>query len=355
MQFGAQRRAVLRLQRVQRRGPLRLRRAVPVLAVLLRHRGLGVGVAEGLRRRRLQRPAARSRSRARRRGARAAPARSRCCSSTVGRLRRSPGATSRRRSLPPIEVLALLAGELDKDENWRALLPTAANLLVSLRQLDDAADDARAAPARHAAREPESVPLDLTLDAVGEQRPSRRESLRAERHRRRPGEGRRRVGVVRRRRSSWTSTTPPSSRAPAFERQHGGVDLGHGRRAATSRRTRSRASSATRRSSSTPTWRRLVRRFRGFAGRPVRPLPRAATPRAARCSRSAARTSASRSPTSIKAGAEGYVVATQARQQRGRDGRSQSEATAQDALAADRCRSRREELHVIPASEAVAA
>ena len=55
-QFGAGVGAVLRLQRVQRRGPPRLRRAVPVLAVLFHHRRSRPRFGQGVRHRRLQRP-----------------------------------------------------------------------------------------------------------------------------------------------------------------------------------------------------------------------------------------------------------------------------------------------------------
>ena len=91
VQFGARAELFFGFDDVQRRGPPRLRRAVPVLAVLLHHRDLGVGLAEGVRRRPVQHPPAASRSRARRRGARRAPARSRCCSSTSRRLRHHLG------------------------------------------------------------------------------------------------------------------------------------------------------------------------------------------------------------------------------------------------------------------------
>ena len=63
-------------------------------------------------------------------------------------------------TLPPVQVMPILAGELGKRSNWKALLPPGSNLLVSLRKLDpdDAAlvlhpvGDAPDQPARRPAR-----------------------------------------------------------------------------------------------------------------------------------------------------------------------------------------------------------
>ena len=91
----------------QRRGPPRLRRAVPVLAVLLHRRDLGGVLAQGVRRRAVQHPPATSRSRARRRGARTAPARSRFFFFDVSTsTSTSPGASAATPTLPPIAVHA---------------------------------------------------------------------------------------------------------------------------------------------------------------------------------------------------------------------------------------------------------
>lgn len=73
--------------------------------------------------------------------------------------------------LPPVSVLPLLKGELEKKENWRALLPASNNLLVTLRKLpeDETLVLHPVGVLRVAQR---AVPLELKLDKVGNQKPS---------------------------------------------------------------------------------------------------------------------------------------------------------------------------------------
>jgi len=75
-------------------------------------------------------------------------------------------------TLPPIAVMPLLKAELDKVENWRAQLPTGNNLLVSLRKLP--AEDAALVlhPVGVLRVSQRAVPLELTLDKVGNQKPN---------------------------------------------------------------------------------------------------------------------------------------------------------------------------------------
>jgi hypothetical protein len=75
-------------------------------------------------------------------------------------------------SLPPIPVMPILAGELGKQANWRAFLPAGSNILVSLRKLDPAEVDFVLHPLGTLQISQRAVPLDLTLDKVGNQKPS---------------------------------------------------------------------------------------------------------------------------------------------------------------------------------------
>ncbi len=75
-------------------------------------------------------------------------------------------------TLPPIEVMPLLVGELDKRDSWLAELPAANTLLVSLRALP-AEDDALVLhPLGRLRVSQRAVPLELDLDKVGTQKPS---------------------------------------------------------------------------------------------------------------------------------------------------------------------------------------
>lgn len=73
--------------------------------------------------------------------------------------------------LPPIDVLPLARAEFEKAENWRALPPAGSSLLVSLRSLP--ADEAALVlhPLGVLRVSQRFVPLALTLDKIGNQRP----------------------------------------------------------------------------------------------------------------------------------------------------------------------------------------
>jgi hypothetical protein len=74
--------------------------------------------------------------------------------------------------LPPIAIVPLLLDELARAANWRALTPTQNGLLVSLRKLDAEADTLVLHPLGALEISQNAVPLNLTLDRVGEQIPS---------------------------------------------------------------------------------------------------------------------------------------------------------------------------------------
>ena len=75
-------------------------------------------------------------------------------------------------TLPPVAVMPIVAGELGKRSNWKAQLPRGSNLLVSLRDLppDEAALVLHPAGTLQVSQR--AVPLDLTLDKLGSQKPS---------------------------------------------------------------------------------------------------------------------------------------------------------------------------------------
>jgi hypothetical protein len=79
---------------------------------------------------------------------------------------------SRDTTLPPVQVMPIVAGELGKQSNWRAVLPGGSNLLVSLRQLDQAESQFVLHPVGTLQVSQRAVPLDLVLDKVGNQKPS---------------------------------------------------------------------------------------------------------------------------------------------------------------------------------------
>lgn len=78
---------------------------------------------------------------------------------------------SRDTTLPPIAVMPILKAEFEKLENWRALLPAANNLLVSLRQLDPVADLVLH-PVGSLRITQKAIPLNISIDKVGSQKPS---------------------------------------------------------------------------------------------------------------------------------------------------------------------------------------
>src|SRR5262249_55112384 len=75
-------------------------------------------------------------------------------------------------TLPPGQVLPLLAAELKKLEGWRTRLPTgSAKPLVNLRRLPET-DQLVLHPLGTLFIQQRAIPLDVRLDRVGQQRPS---------------------------------------------------------------------------------------------------------------------------------------------------------------------------------------
>jgi hypothetical protein len=79
---------------------------------------------------------------------------------------------SRDTMLPPIAVMPLFKAEFEKVDNWRALLPEGNNLLVSLRPLPPAETDLVLHPVGVLRVTQRRLPLELTLDKVGNQKPN---------------------------------------------------------------------------------------------------------------------------------------------------------------------------------------
>ena len=74
-------------------------------------------------------------------------------------------------TLPPIEIMPILKAEFDKVENWKAELPIGNNLLVTLRKLDPE-QELVLHPVGTLHISQRAIPLDITLDKVGSQKPS---------------------------------------------------------------------------------------------------------------------------------------------------------------------------------------
>jgi hypothetical protein len=74
-------------------------------------------------------------------------------------------------TLPPVAVMPLLAAELEKIDNWEVLFPKGNKALVALREVD-APGELVLHPAGSLRISQRAVPLDLTLDKLGSQRPS---------------------------------------------------------------------------------------------------------------------------------------------------------------------------------------
>jgi hypothetical protein len=79
---------------------------------------------------------------------------------------------SRNTDMPPIPIMPIITRELEKVENWRALLPTGSNLLVSLRAMPDAEAALILHPVGVLHISQRALPLAITLDKVGAQKPS---------------------------------------------------------------------------------------------------------------------------------------------------------------------------------------
>ena len=68
--------------------------------------------------------------------------------------------------------MPILAGEFGKRSNWKAVLPAGSNLLVSLRQTRPGESDFVLHPVGTLQISQRAVPLDLTIDKVGNQQAS---------------------------------------------------------------------------------------------------------------------------------------------------------------------------------------
>jgi hypothetical protein len=73
--------------------------------------------------------------------------------------------------LPPIQVIPLLKAEFEKLENWQAQVPAANNILVSLRKIEST-EGLVVHPVGSLKVSQRVVPLELTIDKVGAQKPS---------------------------------------------------------------------------------------------------------------------------------------------------------------------------------------
>jgi hypothetical protein len=73
--------------------------------------------------------------------------------------------------LPPVSVFPLVLGELGKSESWRALLPGGNRLLVSVRTQPRQGDTVVLHPLGALQISQRSIPLGVTVDRVGNQRP----------------------------------------------------------------------------------------------------------------------------------------------------------------------------------------
>jgi hypothetical protein len=72
-------------------------------------------------------------------------------------------------SLPPVDVLPIFLGEMNKQENWTALPPATSNLLVSLKKVDPSLLVLH--PFGSLTLSQRALPLNLTLDKVGNEKP----------------------------------------------------------------------------------------------------------------------------------------------------------------------------------------
>ena len=74
-------------------------------------------------------------------------------------------------TLPPVAVMPILTAEFAKQSNWRTMLPPGSSLLVSLRALSLSESQLVLHPLGTLQVSQRAIPLDLTLDTVGSQKP----------------------------------------------------------------------------------------------------------------------------------------------------------------------------------------
>jgi hypothetical protein len=72
-------------------------------------------------------------------------------------------------SLPPVDVMPIFLAEINKQQNWKALPPPSTNLLVTLRAVDPSLLVLH--PFGSLTLSQRALPLNLTLDKVGSQKP----------------------------------------------------------------------------------------------------------------------------------------------------------------------------------------
>jgi hypothetical protein len=127
-------------------------------------------------------------------------------------------------ALPPIEVMPILVGELQKDANWQALLPNSNNLLVSLRVRPPGETALVLHPVGTLRVSQRAVPLDLSITKVGNQAASDANYLSLSVA----------GGVLAKISDVSESFAPAQFRKlddaaklskPAYEKEHGGLDL----------------------------------------------------------------------------------------------------------------------------------
>jgi hypothetical protein len=75
-------------------------------------------------------------------------------------------------TLPPISVMPLLVAEYQKSENWLAVLPASNRLLVSIRNSEQGGADLILHPVGSLKVSQRAVPLGLTINKIGTQKPS---------------------------------------------------------------------------------------------------------------------------------------------------------------------------------------
>jgi hypothetical protein len=75
-------------------------------------------------------------------------------------------------TLPPVQVMPILAAEAQKASNWKTALPPNVKLLVVLKQLDTTETALVLHPAGTLQVSQRTIPLDLKIDKVGSQAPS---------------------------------------------------------------------------------------------------------------------------------------------------------------------------------------
>jgi hypothetical protein len=135
----------------------------------------------------------------------------------------------RNTTLKPIEALPLLQTEFGKLDNWRAILPASNNLLVSLRKLEPAADTLVLHPVGVLRISQKAIPLDLSIDKIGNQKTSDAKKLSVTVADAKPGEivlnktkdAQEQFAIA-----QFQNMEDASKLSrPAYEPQHGGLEL----------------------------------------------------------------------------------------------------------------------------------